>query len=512
MRLAAVLPFVIAASLAFGSRASAQYTLPLGFVDEPVVGGFDQPVGMTLLPDGRLLVVERTTAHVRLAVNGAIAANDPLLTVPNVNSTGGEQGLLGIAVDPGWPARPYLYVHFDYGGSANIHIARFTATGDLGFTGNGELTVSPASRFDILTTPPDNADNHNGGTLRFGPDGMLYCSLGDDASGCPALDLTVLVGKILRLDVSGLPAGPGGPPTLGAITPPDNPFVGNLDPNTRLVWASGLRNPFRFAIDPVTGSLAIGDVGLDTREEMDVATSGGRSFEWPIREGDVAGPAACPGADLGRFTGPVYVYPHPSGEAVIGGVVYRRNGGAGSFPAAYEGDIFFSDFYAPWMRRLKGAGSAWSLAPAGGQPNATDWGTGPTFVSDWLEVPDGSLLYCHMLGNSGSGLGAIRRIRYTGTAPTPPAGSLLAPFASPAVGSATLPFTLVRPARVSLTLYDIAGRPVRTLIAGEARNAGPDQAFWDGRGDDGRDAPAGIYVVRFVADGVRSERRFPLFR
>ena len=76
-----------------------------------------------------------------------------------------------------------------------------------------------------------------------------------------------------------------------------------------------------------------------------------------------------------------------------------------------------------------------------------------------------------MLGNSGSGLGAIRRIRYTGTAPTPPAGSLLAPFASPAVGSATLPFTLVRPARVSLTLYDIAGRPVRTLIAGEARNA-----------------------------------------
>src|SRR5438552_1509482 len=91
MRLAAVLPLVIAASLAFGSPAGAQYTVPLGFVDEPVVGGFDQPVGMTLLPDGRLLVVERTTARVRLVVNGALAANDPMLTVPNVNSTGADQ-------------------------------------------------------------------------------------------------------------------------------------------------------------------------------------------------------------------------------------------------------------------------------------------------------------------------------------------------------------------------------------------------------------------------------------
>src|SRR5262245_25869217 len=165
-----------------------------------------------------------------------------MVTVPNVNTTGGEQGLLGIAVDPGWPARPYLYVHYDRIGN-QINLSRYTVGGDLSFTGNGALTIDPATRFDILTDIPDNATNHNGGTLRFGPDGMLYNSEGDDATGCPALDLTVLNGKILRLDISALPAGGGGPPAKSLITPADNPFVANANANAKLVGYSGLRNP-----------------------------------------------------------------------------------------------------------------------------------------------------------------------------------------------------------------------------------------------------------------------------
>ena len=108
---------------------------------------------------------------------------------------------------------------------------------------------------------PDLAAKHNGGTLRFGPDGMLYVGLGDDDSPCRAQDLTKLQGKILRLDVSSLPAGGGPAPRYAMLTPPDNAFVAHADSAARLVWALGLRNPFSFTIDAPTGCLVIGDVG-----------------------------------------------------------------------------------------------------------------------------------------------------------------------------------------------------------------------------------------------------------
>jgi glucose/arabinose dehydrogenase len=259
--------------LAVAAPAAAQFTLPPRFVDEQLIGGLSYPVGMAYLPDGRLLIIEQVSAKVRLLVNGALGATDPVVTVADVNTNDTERGLLGITVDPGWPTRPYIYVQYNRASTVKICISRYTASGDLAFTGNGALTINPASRYDILTDLPDAAPNHNGGTLRFGPDGMLYSSLGDDATGCPAQDVTVLVGKILRLDVSGLPAGGGGPPAKGLITPTNNPFVTNPNLNARLVWLSGLRNPFRFAIDRLSGNMLIGDVGENAWEEVDYDTS-----------------------------------------------------------------------------------------------------------------------------------------------------------------------------------------------------------------------------------------------
>src|SRR4029079_10063408 len=123
--------------------------------------------------------------------------------------TGAERGLLSIAVDPGWPARPYVYVHHTQTGNV-IRILRFTATGDLSNASSTNLTLGSA--YTVLGNLQDNAFNPNGGTLRFGNDGMLSLSLGDDATGCPAQDSTQLLGCILRFDVSRLPAGAGGPP------------------------------------------------------------------------------------------------------------------------------------------------------------------------------------------------------------------------------------------------------------------------------------------------------------
>lgn len=503
------------AAVTLASPARAQFALPPDFVDDLMIGGLSQPVSMAFLPDGRLLFVERATARIRLLVNGALAASDPVITVPNVSSTGTEQGLLGIAVDPGWPVRPYLYIHYDYTGSATIRLSRFTVAGDLSFTGNGSLTIDPATRYDILTDVPDVRSNHNGGTLRFGPDGMLYNSLGDDASGCPAQDLTVLAGKILRLDVSGLPAGGGGPPAKSLITPSDNPFVTDPNANARLVCHWGLRNPFRFGIDPETGGMVIGDVGEGSQEELDYATVTGRNFQWPIYEGNLMGPMSCTGVDSITFSDPIHVYSHAAGRAVIGGAIYRRPASAANrFPPEYDGDIFFSDFYSSWVRRLKGSGNTWSLEPSPGQPNATDWGSGGTWISDWLVSPDGALWYCRMLSGSGSGPGQLRRIRYTGTVsvsgPSLSGVEFRAPFPSPSTGNVSFEYGLPTEAPVALVIYDLGGRQVRTLVAPQVQTAGPQRVTWDGHDERGRPLAPGIYLARLIVAGHSFERRLVL--
>ena len=148
-----------------------------------------------------------------------------------------------------------------------------------------------SSRRVVLASTPDNAFNHNGGSLRFGPDGMLYSSMGDDAQGCPAQTTTASLGCILRLNVSGLPAGGSTTaPTYSSLDPGNNPLSANTD-FSQLVIAHGLRNPVRFEIDGATGNLYIGDVGQNAVEEYDeyvYATSGPLTlvnYGWPWQIG-----------------------------------------------------------------------------------------------------------------------------------------------------------------------------------------------------------------------------------
>src|SRR6185436_921913 len=115
-------------------------------------------------------------------------------------------------------------------------------------------------------------------SLRFGPDGMLYASLGDDVQFCASQSLPTLVGKIIRIDVRALPDGPGGPPPRASIAPPDNPFIASDIEDEKLVWALGVRNPFRFQIDSVTGFLYVGDVGQSTWEEITELDGGGHNL------------------------------------------------------------------------------------------------------------------------------------------------------------------------------------------------------------------------------------------
>lgn len=523
LRRIALLPVLLALStLHVSPLLAGPASVPTGFADALVASSLDLPVGLAEVPDPtidtarRVLFVEQVTGRVGLIVGNSVST---VGTVPGLDTGGGEQGLLGITVDPGFPARPYVYIHCDDarpGHLNTISISRFTVTGDLAYTGNGRFTFDAATRYDVLVGLPDNASNHNGGTVRFAPDGMLYVSLGDDAAGCPAQDITQLVGKILRLDVSQLPAGAGGPPPIALIAAAGNPYANDADSSARLVWTDGLRNPFRFQVDPITGALVIADVGQGAWEELDLAASGGLDMGWPLREGPAAY-TTCSLTPPAPFTEPIAYYDHSTGDAIVAGPLYRRmSAGQYDFPAEYAGDIFFLDYYDGQLRRIEGSGSSWSTAPAvDGQVDPNFWGTGFDAVSDLIELADGSLVYCRQY-TSGAGTGEVRRIVYTGSAGvTPPVVSgveLSAPRPNPSRGSATVAWSQASASPVRVAIYSLDGARVRTLVDREPFGAGAHARVWDGRSDAGTAARSGLYLVRLEIAGETRSARMMLVR
>lgn len=487
----------------FARPVRAQAILPTGFQDSLVVAGLDLPTAFDFVPGSgvgawRLMLVEQFGARMRLVVNGAVSAADPVLLVPNVNTSGSERGLLGVALDPGFPNRPYVYIHANDNRSAHIRISRFTLAGDLTFGANGALTADPASRFDLVENIPDAAFNHNGGTVRFGPDGMLYVSLGDDASECGAQDSVTLRGVILRLRVDTLPAGPGRA-LRAQITPSDNPYAAHPDSNLRIVWAMGLRNPFRFQIDPPTGRLVIGDVGQGAWEEVDLATQGGMNFGWPFLEGNQPY-TTCARSSAG-IVAPIAAYSHSVGISVMSAGVYRPvAGGSASWPPEYDGDIFYSDYYTGVLRRLKFNGNSWSAAGAPGQPTANDWALGFDAVTDYRVGPDGALWYLRQWGSVVDGNGEIRRVVGAGStvdAPVvPDHASAFRAWPAPARAHLTLTWSQPRDVPTSLAVFDVRGRLVRRLLERASVGAGAARATWDGRDDSGARVPAGLYWAR----------------
>src|SRR5574341_1726021 len=161
-------------AIAAGTHARSSFgavSVPTQFVNEFIVGGLNEPTGLAFLPDGRLLLVEQRTGRVRMIVNGHLASTDPVFTVPSLNADGGERGLQGLAVDPGWPQRPYLYFHYTRTGG-RTRLVRYTATGYVSNATGENLGLT--STLLLIDDIPDADPNHNGGTVRFGPDGHLY--------------------------------------------------------------------------------------------------------------------------------------------------------------------------------------------------------------------------------------------------------------------------------------------------------------------------------------------------
>ena len=299
---------------------------PGDLVLQQVDVGYIDPVVVTGAGDGsgRLFVVEQQ-GQILIVGGGAFLDISSL-----VDSSGNEQGLLGLAFHPDFESNGFFFVNYTHdpvgSGPDVTRVSRFEVSA-------GDPDIADPSSETIILEIEQPAWNHNGGDLHFGPDGYLYIATGDGGGGRDqfqnAQNLGSLLGKLLRIDVDG--AGP-------YEIPPDNPFVGQGNALDE-IWAYGLRNPWRFSFDRFTGDLFIGDVGQTQVEEIDLqraSSAGGENYGWNCMEGDVTvNFNPCDGTPL---TAPILVYNHDLGCSVTGGYLYRGDIGG------LNGRYVFGDF------------------------------------------------------------------------------------------------------------------------------------------------------------------------
>ena len=343
--------------------ASAQVPLD----SEVVASGFSSALFLTHAPNDReRLFVVQQAGQVKIIKNGTVLGT-PFLDVTALNSSGGERGLLGMAFHPDYDNTGWVFVNYTNNGGSTV-IARYTVSANP--------DVVNASSAQIIMTIAQPYSNHNGGDIRFGPDGYLYIGTGDGGSGGDpgnrAQNGNQLLGKMLRIDVdNGLPY----------TIPASNPFVGNpgvLDE----IWALGVRNPWRFNFDSETGDMYIADVGQNQWEYIhveDAGSPGGLNYGWRIVEGSHCyNPSS--GCNTTGLEMPVYEYNHsfnPYRNCIIGSEVYR-----GRSMATMSGRYFFTDAASRelWSFRYDGAGGYNDFTDHTGQSGVT--GTGRSLGTD----------------------------------------------------------------------------------------------------------------------------------
>lgn len=380
-----------------------------GYALQQVFGRtFSAPVALATPPGetNRLFIVEQ--AGRILVITNVTAATPTVLTFLDIRGrvlAGGEQGLLGLAFHPNYANNGFFYVYYTAPGPRFDRLSRFSVSS------TNSNAANPNSE-QIILNQADEASNHNAGDVHFGPDGYLYLSLGDEGDGGDSFHNSQRIDKdffsgILRIDVDKRPGNlapnPHSAVTANYLVPADNPFVGATafngvtlpDPSKvhTEFWAVGLRNPWRMAFDPLTGTLWCADVGQGTREEVDIIVKGG-NYGWNYREGTIAY-TGTPPAGFHPIE-PVYDYSHSVGISITGGRVYRGN----RLTQLY-GAYIFSDY---------GSGRMWAL-----RTNSLGKGVAQMLLTEsgisayGYDPSNGDILTCDVE------TGHIRRLVYSAT-------------------------------------------------------------------------------------------------
>ncbi|MGZ3458497.1 MAG: PQQ-dependent sugar dehydrogenase [Archangium sp.] len=406
-------------------------TLPGGFAQEVLVSGLNAPTVFTPLPDGRILIAEKS-GLVKVYKNGALLGAPFIDLRAHVNDYG-DHGLTGMAIAPDFARNGFVYLLFtyendpsDYQGPKTGRLARYTAVGDAASPDSeavllGSTVGRSCNDFPVGTDCiPSDSPSHSVGNLEFAPDGSLFVTIGDgaaytyvDPNALRAQSLDSLSGKLLRITTSG----------AGLST---NPFW-NGDPTAirSKVWSLGLRNPFRFTLRPGSGIPYVGDVGWNDYEEINVAPPGA-NFGWPCYEGNGRQSGYEPLSECQALYAlgpsavkmPLYLWPHNGGTACSIGGVFRSGS---DWPAPHQNAFFFADYALGWMRSL-------TVDAQDNLLGVNDFATGTDGAVDFELGPDANLYYLSI------NTGELRRIRYAG-ANSPP---IAAASATPTNGSAPL--------------------------------------------------------------------------
>lgn len=311
---------LIALAVTLPAAPALSYTISL----QQVLTGLSSPVNITHAGDGsgRMFIVEQA-GRVLIYKNGSLLGT-PFLDIRSKVSSGGERGLLSVAFHPQFESNRRFFVYYTSRPNGDIAISEFAAS-----TGNPD--IADTTERVMMTVSHSTYSNHNGGQVQFGPDGYLYIGTGDGGGGGDPLgsgqNINTLLGKILRIDVNGV---------LPYAIPTTNPYVGTAGLDE--IYAIGMRNPWRFSFDRVTGALWAGDVGQGSREEIDLIVAGA-NYGWNTMEGSLcySPPSGC---NTSGLTLPVTEYSHSGGNcSVTGGYVYR-----GALSGEMYGSYLYGDY------------------------------------------------------------------------------------------------------------------------------------------------------------------------
>ncbi len=310
---------------------------PVTVTLRPILGGhqFHQPIEMLELPDGSLLVAEQRGYITRFVDDNGEIEQFGILDLTESITFRGEQGLLSMALHPDYEDNPFLFVYYSPRGENITRLSRFRIVQGQAFVESELVIIEVAQPYS----------NHNGGAIRFGPDGMLYLGLGDGgAANDPqghGQNRETLLGTIIRIDVNDIDT------STPYRIPTDNPFLGIAGVRPE-IWAYGLRNPWRMAFDPLTDLLWVADVGQDRVEEV-IIVQAGENHGWNVFEGEECFRSDDDCAALDEAVAPVGTYRHDEGCSVTGGMVYR-----GTALPHLQGVYIFGDFCS---------GTIWGLWP-----------------------------------------------------------------------------------------------------------------------------------------------------
>ncbi|WXH28388.1 hypothetical protein WA016_02332 [Myxococcus stipitatus] len=412
----------------------AAATLPPSYADTQVTA-VAQPTALAFTPDGRLLI---TTQGGQLRVySGGVLLATPALNLSSKLCTNSERGLLGVAVDPDFISNAHIYLYYTFNkfNTCSTNIANVAVNRVSRFLLSGNSIINPASEVVLLDNIPSTAGNHNGGDLHFGADGLLYISVGDggcqlgDPTRCAGQNTTarrldVMLGKMLRIRKDG-------------TIPTDNPWFASSGSRRcgnpagvpsgtgpcQENYATGLRNPFRFAFQPGSNTFFINDVGQGVWEEIDESIKGA-DYGWNTREGHCANNSTtnC-GAPPAGMTNPIFDYKHGTNPApspfqgcnsITGGAFAPPGAWAASDDNAY----FFSDYVCGKVFKLtRDAGGAVSVSAF-----ATGLGNSSAVTLRFGPSPNGTALYY----TTYAGGGEVRRINFTGATNRPPVAAFTA--------------------------------------------------------------------------------------